>query len=131
MKNSLPLLFKFTFITALVFTAVVCLIPINHQGPVNHFDKIVHTATYLVLGLLAWLAYPATIQADSHVQKHTLHAFKYHFILLFIYGALIEIAQGMTEYRSFSWLDMLANTSGIALSALMIQVKSRFVSSTD
>jgi VanZ family protein len=38
-------------------------------------------------------------------------------------GALIECLQGLTSYRFFEWLDMLANAVGVALAWLVVTVQ--------
>ena len=38
-------------------------------------------------------------------------------------GVLIECLQGLTSYRSFEWMDMLANTIGVLCGWMMVTVQ--------
>ena len=38
-------------------------------------------------------------------------------------GALIECLQGLTDYRSFEWLDMLADAVGVTLAWMVVTVQ--------
>ena len=44
-------------------------------------------------------------------------------IIFIVMGALIECLQGLTSYRSFEWLDMAADTVGVALAWLVVTVQ--------
>jgi VanZ family protein len=44
-------------------------------------------------------------------------------IIFIAMGALIECLQGLTAYRFFEWLDMLANAVGVALAWLVVTVQ--------
>ncbi len=44
-------------------------------------------------------------------------------IAFVVMGALIECVQGMTTYRSFEWLDMLADAIGVALAWIVVTVQ--------
>ena len=48
-------------------------------------------------------------------------------------GALIECLQGLTDYRSFEWLDMVADTVGVVLAwvvvTVQLSIQRRFASS--
>lgn len=120
MNLNLRTCYRFAFISAMLTTLIICLIPISHAGPINHFDKIVHTANYLILSGLAWNAYPSQQSF-----------FKTHLPYIFTFGIFIEIAQGFTEYRTFSWLDMLANLSGVILFGILLKIKHRQSPSTN
>ncbi|MCY7388229.1 MAG: VanZ family protein [Burkholderiales bacterium] len=47
-------------------------------------------------------------------------------LILMLMGALIECLQGLTSYRSFEWLDMVANAAGVALAWLVVTVQLAF-----
>lgn len=91
----------------LLATVYICLSPNPPDTSVVQFgDKIIHLAGYTCLFL--WFA--------------QIYKRKYHYrpvLGLILLGICIEFAQGMTEYRSFELLDMLANTSGVALGWLI------------
>ena len=44
-------------------------------------------------------------------------------IIFILMGALIEYLQGLTDYRSFEWLDMLADAAGVALAWVVVTVQ--------
>lgn len=46
-------------------------------------------------------------------------SYKKAFVTFFIMGVLIEFLQLMTGYRSFEFLDMVANTSGLLMGWLI------------
>ena len=66
-------------------------------------DKISHITAYMTLTL--WFAniYP---QRSTRLQMS---------IGFFVMGVCLELLQGMTQYRTFSYIDMLANGIGIFL----------------
>ena len=47
-------------------------------------------------------------------------------IAFIVMGALIECLQGLTSYRSFDWLDMVANAAGVVLAWLAVTVQLAF-----
>ncbi len=66
-------------------------------------DKLYHVIVYMTLML--WFAniYP---QRSSQLQLS---------LGFFVMGVCLELLQGMTEYRTFSYTDMLANGIGILI----------------
>ena len=89
----------------LVLLSIVLLIPLpEKEGPPGP-DKIIHFTAFLILGSLQFFANRKSIKP---------------FFIILIYAALIETAQGLTGYRSFEWLDMLANFAGCLTSRLLI-----------
>ena len=74
-------------------------------------DKLYHVIVYMTLML--WFAniYP---QRSSQLQLG---------IGFFVMGVCLEFLQGMTEYRTFSYSDMLANGIGILLALYLAQTR--------
>jgi len=74
---------------------------------VSHTDKLVHFLMYFAL--VGWF-----IQLYHHSGSRVL-------ILLgaILLGLLIEFLQGMTSYRSFDFVDVIANSSG-AIGAFLL-----------
>ncbi len=74
-------------------------------------DKLSHIIAYMILTL--WFAniYP---QRSSQVQMS---------IGFFVMGVCLELLQGMTQYRRFSYADMLANTIGIFLALYLAKTR--------
>jgi len=75
-------------------------------------DKLYHVIVYMTLML--WFAniYP---QRSSQLQLS---------MGFFVMGVCLELLQGVTEYRTFSYTDMLANGIGILLALYL--AKTRF-----
>ena len=111
--------FKLCFWGLLVTTIVVCLIPTSSNQGIPHLDKIIHFTNYFVLGLLVSKSYP---------NKPFFPAL---WITLFCFSFAIEVLQGLTGYRSFSLLDLLANGAGLLLSGYVLgnQIKSNRIMS--
>ena len=65
-----------------------------------HADKVLHGVTFLLLA--TWFA--GQYRHDSYWRIA---------IGLLAFGALIELCQLMTGYRTADWIDMGANTAGI------------------
>ena len=89
---------------ALVVTVVVLsLLPI--PGPVPGGDKLQHALVYFAM--TAWfcnLAVPGLYVGIG--------------LRLLLLGAVLEVLQGFTGYRSSEWLDLLADATGISLAIL-------------
>lgn len=95
-------LFRTLFALALALLFYLALIP----GPdivqfVSWQDKIEHAAAFAALSVLGWLGWP------RHVWRIAAG--------LLLYGALIELAQGLTAYRFADFYDWLADAVGIAI----------------
>lgn len=93
--------FQFLFATALIIVSWTCLMPLE-QAPLEmeHGDKVLHFLSYLTLGLLLERAAPKAFWPLGA-------------LALIGYSGAIELAQQQTGYRSGSWGDMLANSSGV------------------
>jgi len=74
---------------------------------ISHTDKVVHFLMYFIL--VGWFVqlYP---KPDKRIQI---------LIAAILLGMLIEYLQGMTNYRSFDFIDEIANSIG-ALSAFLL-----------
>lgn len=79
--------------------ACVCLLPHPPQPDISHFDKFEHALAYCVLG--AWFA---AILPQRYLRV---------FIGLALLGAVIEVLQSLSGYRSGDVLDMVADIIGI------------------
>jgi VanZ family protein len=81
----------------------VMLLPANDLPKVNIWDKAEHASTFSALMAAAWLAY----RHRFSLQK--LAAW------LVCYGVVIECIQHFVPTRSFSVLDMVADSVGVLL----------------
>ena len=82
----------------LIVVAALSLMPVPDVGV---GDKLSHVLTYALLG--GWFGLLA--RRPSALGKV--------FVGLLAYGALIELMQGMTGYRTAEWGDLLANGIGL------------------
>ena len=83
----------------------------NANIELNLVDKLIHGVLFGILSLLMVIGFTKQNQFKNlkfYAEKHT-------FIVCFCFGILIEIIQYLLPYRTFSWLDVLANTCGTIL----------------
>jgi len=103
----------FIAISITIFIAILSLINTDNI-PLESFsnsDKVYHAIAYFFL-MLSWLY---TFHKKEAFNKNV----KYVILACFIYGIIIEVLQGVTTtYRTASYLDMLANGSGVVLAVL-------------
>lgn len=105
---------------ATVFTASLLPIPPAPIALPTHFDKWQHVTAYFVLS--AWFA-----QIYPFGTKLLLYSGGF-----FVMGALLEVLQGLTAYRSADAYDLAANTLGLALGlASSFTILSRVLSRVD
>jgi len=105
-------LFIALFIT--IFIAILSLAKIDSivlEPSVPNIDKIYHSIAYFFL-MLSWLY--AFFKEETFLKK-----VKYIIFACFVYGIVIEVLQAATTtYRTASYLDIIANGSGVVLAAL-------------
>ena len=84
-------------------------------------DKTYHLIAYFLL-MLSWLY--------VFCKKETLQRnVKYIILGCIIFGIIIEILQGViTSYRTASYLDIVANTIGVLLAAVIFHVFEKKIS---
>ena len=103
---------KLYFFIAISFTVAIAigsLISVNNSieiPPVKNIDKFLHFTAYFTL-TLSWLfAFYKSLKL--HLKGIVI------VIILFIYGIIIEVLQGvLTTYRQADLLDIVANSIGI------------------
>ena len=103
----------FIAISITIFIAILSLIKTDNilLESFSNSDKVYHAITYFFL-MLSWLY---TFHKKEAFNKNV----KYVILACFIYGIIIEVLQGVTTtYRTASYLDMLANGSGVVLAVL-------------
>ena len=84
-------------------------------------DKTYHLIAYFLL-MLSWL------YAFSNREKFNENV-KYVIIGCIFFGIIIELLQGtITSYRTASFLDIIANTSGVLLAAVIFHVFEKKIS---
>ena len=84
-------------------------------------DKTYHLIAYFLL-MLSWL------YAFSNREKFNENV-KYVIIGCIFFGIIIELLQGtITSYRTASFLDIIANTSGVLLAVAIFHVFEKKIS---
>jgi len=97
---------KVVFILYAVFIAFVSLRPMN-SATLEPWDKVFHLILY---GVFAVLGYRASKKPKQ---------FLYICIAIVIYSGLMEVAQSFMPGRVMSAYDLLANTIGVVLGAVI------------
>lgn len=104
--------FKFVSVSRVVFYStliagcVLAFAPANQALHSQFNDKLLHCVGFFVLALLAHLAHPRARMALLLAG-------------LALFGLGIELVQAYLPYRSFSWLDWLADILGAAMYFLL------------
>ena len=94
-------LLRATFITALVVTMILSLMPQAFDPTPHLWDKAKHFAAFFLLAALLDMGWP---KRPGMMTKC---------LLLLGYGLMVECLQGLTPDRYFSLLDLLADGIGI------------------
>jgi len=99
-----------------LFVAVIVFLSLYPKPPqpleFEQSDKLSHIIAYMTLML--WFA-------NIYPRRSLQFQFSIGF---FVMGVCLELLQGMTEYRTFAYADMLANGLGILLALYL--AKTRF-----
>lgn len=102
-QRSRILIMRFVFFGGVLFAVIMASLPQPPQIPGQPSDKVQHVIAFVVLTLLASLAYPAT-------KRWRL------FVSLAALGALIEALQAIPMlHRDASLLDWLADCGAVAI----------------
>lgn len=86
-----------------VIVVYLSLAPSLPEIDLEEGDKLEHLAAYVALML--WFAQARTSRAERLTTA----------LALVVLGVLLEFAQGLTDYRTLSLWDMVANTAGVAI----------------
>ena len=110
------MLLKILFWSVLFFVSFLSLVDITQpiDTPLLSFDKVLHFGIYSFLNVLFLIAYNKNFSIG------------FLSIMLFVYGILIEVIQNQTTYRAAELGDILANSSGILIGALIFKIAYRF-----
>lgn len=117
----------YSFVITILYSialATVCLVPINDiiKVEISFGDKIFHSLAYIVLTALWYTAF----FFKFHYSKKK--ALLYAIIVSIVFGIIIEILQGtVTRYRSSDINDVFANTIGVLLAAVVIEIKNKYI----
>lgn len=109
-KSNRTALWKWAFGSVALVVLVLALMPPVPHMPTTGWDKANHLLAFAVLAWLGSHAYPQRLALVLSG--------------LLAYGALIEILQSFTTYRSTDWHDLLADGLGLVLGWLRITMNS-------
>lgn len=109
--NKKLMLVSLVFVT--VGITVLSLMPPKSGIEIQGNDKINHFIAYTVFSLNAGILV-------ENFRKHLLIL-----PLLILYGLFMEYCQGFVPGRSQSWLDALANTTGVAIGFILTLIARR------
>ena len=110
------MLLKIPFWSVLFFVSFLSLADITQTVDTSllSFDKVLHFGIYSFMNVLLLIAY------------YKNFSIWFLSISLFVYGILIEVIQNQTTYRAAELGDILANSSGILIGALIFKIAHRF-----
>ncbi len=97
-------IYRVVFYGLLITVLLLSLLPVE-QPNFSPNDKINHILAYVGLTTAGFLAYRKLLMVA---------------VMIFLFGVLIELLQGLTGYRFLSLYDIFANTSGIVLACAAI-----------
>ncbi len=104
-------LFRLASFAVLIAIWILSFLPASGMPDVPGSDKWHHALAYFAC-MFCW------------GQWYKLPAQRLKLAIIFILmGALIECLQGLTDYRSFEWLDMLADAVGVTLAWFIVAVQ--------
>ena len=115
--------FVITILYSIALT-VLCLIELNGVIEVNisFGDKIFHSLSYIVLTVLWYY----TLYYNLKFNKG--ESLIYAVVISIIFGIVIEVLQEtVTTYRSSDIIDILANSFGAILAAVVIAIKNKYI----
>ena len=110
------MLLKILFWSVIFFVYFLSLVDITQpfDTPLLSFDKALHFGIYSFMNVLLLTAYNKNF------------SIWFLSITLFVYGILIEVIQNQTTYRAAELGDILANSFGILIGALIFKIAHRF-----
>ena len=105
---------RWTFYFLLLLVAFLSLKPKMEGLDIQVNDKFGHGLAYFVLMVNGFLAFGKKNEARV-------------FLFLVLFGALMEILQGLTPNRETSFLDLFANVTGICLGWLFVRIFEKWI----
>lgn len=94
-------MFKFAFFSALVVISWLAISPSDGISITTGWDKSNHFLAFFVLLALLDNAYPKQ------------HFWKFKLLILAMFGLAIECVQSQLPWRSFSFMDIVADLAGL------------------
>lgn len=110
-------LISFSITCLVIYLSLSSLSELNVKITVS--DKFLHSLAYLILSL-SWLF--AIKKSHSNFKTKIQIGF-----VVFLFGIIIEVLQSsLTIYRTGDYIDIIANTLGIALAIIIFNTLFRF-----
>ena len=114
MKLNKQKAFLISFVLVLVGITILSLLPPKSGVELGSHDKMSHFIAYSVFSFNYGLVV-------STIKKHF-----YGLPFLIAYGMFMEFCQGFVPGREPSWLDILANSTGVAIGFLIYSLGVKF-----
>jgi glycopeptide antibiotics resistance protein len=96
-------IYQLVFILLLAVVLTLSLLPLDENFISTGWDKTNHLLAFVSLIAVMDIAYPKWAYWRVKV------------LALIVFGLLIELLQGLTDYRFFSWLDLFADTLALII----------------
>lgn len=106
-RKPAALAWKIVLVLALVLSFFQAVTPSPVDIAVSNGDKLLHAFAFLILTLLAWLAFPGRGRAVVII------------VSLLAYALLIEFVQLFLTWRCAEFSDFFADCAGIAVGVLL------------
>jgi len=103
---------RWAFWICLLVVLVLALMRPTHLMPSTGWDKANHALAFAVLTVLGCMSYPGRTARVL--------------LGLFAYGALIEVLQSLTGYRTGEAIDLVADAVGLGLGWQVMALARRF-----
>ncbi len=113
---------KLYFISALSFSVMILILSLINLNSVNIIklnasDKFYHLVCYAILSFL-WSLFANAKWKGYPLKNKTIVS-----TIIIFFGIIIEYLQlVLTNYRSFDWWDVLANTAGVIFGLIIFSI---------
>ena len=126
MRGKLFKILFFIYLTGLCFCCFW-----NFRGSIGldndlwgiRMDKVVHFLLFFPLPIVSYMAFPQLRNTSGRYLKFSILSVAAGVLL----GAVIELIQGWSGYRSCGMADLLADFCGLVSAALLLQVYEAFI----
>ena len=113
LSRSAIISFRITLIVSLLLITYLLTMELKHPIMMSMNDKLGHALAFIYLAFLVDYSFPASRFGLLKV------------LPLLAYGLFIEVIQHYLPHRMFSFLDMLADSVGVAIYAMFLPLLKR------
>ena len=99
--------FRIILSISIILVSILAVQDVDVESSINLSDKLIHFSCFFYLTIIAWLS-------------RIMHKEFSLYVIVLAYGILIEIVQIYIPYRSFEFLDIFADLTGILVGSLFI-----------